>query len=1196
MKRDSNCKSAISHPGSHLLFWLCCVIAFFYPALALHAQEFRGTITGRVADPSGAVVPGALVTAVGPQQTYTAKTASDGNFTIPFVQPGTYTVSVEAAGFKKALEQGIMVDVASRVNLPVVLEVGTVTQSVSVSAQATVLNTADASGGTVISPTQVQNLPMNGREIYSLVSLTPGVKAPNVGNASNPLNESNGYSINGNWGNYNQFSLDGAPVSQQNGGGAGTWNFSPSVDAVEEFKVMTNTYDAQYGRSNGGYINTIVKNGTSQFHGTVYDYWRNSVLDANTYALSQAGRPRPFHNQHQFGGTLGGPVIGLHKGTFFFFSYEGWREATPNSVTTTTVTQDELPGADGSVNLSGYLAGTGRTAIYDPATTTCAVPGQDPCQDYTRQAFPNNTIPADRISAVGVSLLKLLPLANLPGYVNNYTVNAGGRNQYNQEIARVDHTFGAKTHLYGMLAYWSGTELLNGSGFPGAAGYGGSFDNTEETLTPIVDVTYTFTPNLFLDVRASYNRMYNMNYDGAEASGVTNTTPDSIGLDMPQLPTTSARLLPEITTSDGALPNFVGSITSPTIFETYDLEPSITQVIGPTTLHYGFEVSDYQDIANGVRDAAGAFSFGPGFTQQNPYVNNNDGSSIAGFLLGEPVSGGVEYNDPTYESYQDYAAYIQDDWKVNPRLALNLGVRYENELSPRDRWGRLQAGMCFTCTNPISSEMPAVALPNGVTFPSPILGGMEFQANRSPYQNTWGILEPKFGVSFQLRKNLVLRGGYGLSRALGFELGGTSTWDETTPYTESLNDNLTPTPYFSKGNPFPNGYEAPPGDSEGLASGDGSGMWADSWARKIPYTHQFSFGFEGQAQGGIVWDVEYVGARTLDLRAGYQRNHLTPAEFEEGHQDHAYLDQLIPNPFYGLPLIPSASYLGTQPEVPVSYMMVPYPQYNTSGGPQMYEWNTPWGYSNYNSLIAKATKRFSGAGLLAKGLSFTSDFTWSKLISATGLLNNGLLADNGPAYIIDGTDRPFMFNFAGVYHLPFGSGGMFAASAHGAAGALINNWDVDWIVNYQSGTPVNYPNTYLYNCGTYDIHSTVKSWGTYLNNSSPSCFAPFPEYTAVTQPNRTELIRNPTATQSQVAVQKQFAIGESRKLQFRAEAFNVTNTPIFNGPNTSSPNAPIEPVPGVSPEQPGGFSGYGTVGNSTTNSPREIQLSLKVLF
>jgi hypothetical protein len=702
---------------SRLLLWLCCTLIIFWPRPFLQAQEFRGIITGQVSDAGGAVVPNAIVVATSPQQTYRAMTTGKGDFTIPLVQPGQYSVSVEAAGFKKSEKSGVIVDVSEKLALTFTLDVGSIAETISVSADQTQVNTSDASGGSIIDQEQVQTLPLNGRQMYSLLSLTPGVKTPPTGNAASELNESNAYSINGQWGNYNQFALNGAPVSQQNGGSSGSWNISPSVDAVAEFKVMTNTYDAQYGRSSGGTVNTIIKSGSPQFHGTIYDFWRNTVLDANSYSNGQAGIPKPFHNQHQFGGTVGGPVI--RKSTLFFFSYEGWREATPNGVNTTTITPDLLPGADGSVNLTGYLAGTGKTAIYDPLTTRCTVPGQNPCSQYVRDPFPGNVIPANRISPIGLNLLKLLPLANQPGYTNNYKVSASGRNSYNQPIIRVDHNFSDATRVYGMFAYWAGSTSLNSSGFPGAAGYG-NINNTLSSVTPVIDVTHTFRPNLFADVRMSYNRASNLSPDGAQAAGqFTQVTPQSIGLSMPMLPTTTHSYLPEISTIDGALPSYVGNTVNPSIFETYDFAPSITQVLGSHNLHYGGELSWYHDVANGIRNANGSFKFGfantnnnanntansgnLNFTEQDPKVNHNDGSTIADMLLGYPGSGGVEYNDPTYESYKSYALFIQDDWKVNSRLALNLGLRFENEFSPTDRYGRLQAGMCLTCTNPINS-------------------------------------------------------------------------------------------------------------------------------------------------------------------------------------------------------------------------------------------------------------------------------------------------------------------------------------------------------------------------------------------------------------------------------------------------------------------------------------------------------------
>ncbi len=1204
MGRCELVRESLQQKRMHALLWLGCILALFFPTFSMHAQEFRGIITGQVTDSNGAVIPGATVVAAGPQQTYKTQSTAKGDFTIPFVQPGTYSITAEAQGFKKTEQQGVVIDVAAKVNVSLILTVGAVSETVTVSADASAINTADASGGTVITPEQVQSLPLNGRQMYSLMALTPGVKTPTLGSSTSELNQSNAYSINGQWGNYNQFSLNGAPVSQQNGGGAGTWNFSPSVDAVEEFKVMTNTYDAQYGRSSGGTVNTILKSGTSTFHGTVYDFWRNSVLDANKYDLGQAGVTKPFHNQHQFGGTVGGPVLGLgkSKSTFFFFSFEGWREAVPNSVTTTTVTPDMLPQSDGSVDLTSYLSQTGRKGIYDPLTTRCTVPDQNPCQQYVRDAFAGNIIPRERVNSIGVALLKLLPAPNRAGYTSNYVVSAPGHNQYNQPIVRIDHNFTDATRMYGMFAWWSGTQKKNTSGFPGVAARSDTYSTYQSSLTQVLDLTHTFRPNLFLDVRASYNRAYNTTPDGAQSAGEgQDVTPDSIGLTMPQLPTTTKKYLPEIHTDDGALPDFIGNVVNPSIFETYDFAPSMTHVLGRMNLHYGAEVSWYHDVANGVRRPNGGFNFGAGFTRHDPKLDNGDGSTIADMVLGYPSWGGVEYNDPTYESYKAYAFFIQDDWKISHKLALNIGLRYENELSPMDRWGRLQAGLCPTCTNPVNNEISSVTLPNGVPFASPIVGGLKFQKDRTPYENTWGILLPKFGASYSLTNHLVARGGWGLYRALGFELGGTSTWDTTTSYITSNDDNLTPSLGFANGNPFPNGYTTPPGDTKGLASGDGDGIWYDGWNRKIPYTHQFSFGFQGDLRGGIVWDVEYVGAHTEDLRAGSQKNHLTAEQFAQGHDAHAYLDQLAANPFYGAPSIPSTSFLGSRATVPVRILMAPFPQYayddGNGGAPEVWEWNTPWGYSNYHSLVAKVEKRFTGGGWLSNGLSFNAALTWSKVMAATELLNNGYLVDNGPSNIIDSSDRPILFSLAGVYKLPIGKGGMLARDAHGVLGAITNDWQLNWIVNDQSGTPVSFPNNYQYNCGNFNIKPSHKSWGSYLNNSNPECFSGNPEYTTITRKPRTLAVRSPWAEQSQVAVQKEFGLIERAKLQFRAESFNLTNTPIFNGPDTGNPNLPIVRNANIPESQPGAYSGYGTIGTSNIqNQPRQIQFSLKVLF
>lgn len=1187
------------------------VVLVLSSSLSMRAQEYRGTILGQVTDRSGAVIPKAVVTAVGPQQTYRTTTGANGGYTIPFVQLGVYSVMVEAQGFGKKTENDIHVDIAARIALNFKLQVGSASETVTVSTDIVGLNTEDASGGTVMDPEKVQNLPLNGRQVYTMLNLVPGVKntttayGPAGNSGTRGWDESNGYSINGQSGNYNQFSLNGAPVSQQGGGGAGTWNIAPNLDAVEEFKVMTNTYDASYGREAGGTVNTVLKSGTDKFHGTVFDFWRNSAMDANYYQNNQQGVTKPFHNQHQWGGTIGGPIF--HRKTFFFGSFEGWREVSPAPVLTTTFTGDELPNANGDIDLSGYVNSLGISGIYDPLTTRPCTTSDGPnCSGYTRDPFPNNIIPRDRVSQQGLNLAHVYPLANRNGYTSNYIGNNPSRYTYNQPIVRIDHNFSDATRFYGMFAWWSGKETRNTSGLPGAAATG-DINNYRSSLTQVLDLTHTFKPTLFADVRLSFNRAYDVDPNGSVAAGTAALDASALGLAMPQIPTTSHTYAPQISMNDSYFANAIGNTTSPTMYETYDLNPSVTEVLGHHNLHYGAEFMLFHDIPTGIGTPNGQFAFGPDFTQRDPFTNNNDGAAIADLLLGYPggqatssVAGSyVQDWESVYESYNYYAAFIQDDWKILPHLTLNVGLRWETESSPRERNNRLTAGFCNTCTNPISNQITAQTLPNGASLTYPLLGGVQFaSSNFSAYKNYFGTLLPKFGFSYLLDKGLVVRGGWGLSTALGIELGSQSTWEQDTQYTSSTDGYLTPTSYFNSGIPFPNGFTPPPGNSQGLASGVGDSISFDQRDRKIPRVQSYSFGFQGSGPLQSVWDLEYVGSYTTRLRQGTQLGGLTAEQLALGHANPNYLDQAVPNPFYGV--LPASTTLGSSPTMQAKVLMSPYPHFNGD----VYNYAVPNERTEYNSLIAKLEKRISGGGLLTHGLSFLGSFTWSKTMN-TALLNNygadtsgQAQVDSKPQWVISSTDRPWDFAFSGLYGLPLGRGGLIGANAGRFANALLGDWQLDWIFSNDGGNPVGFPNGYVYGCGSnYNIRPGTKNWSSYLANSTPECFANRPEYTAITARSRTIAVRTPWAQQTQVGLEKKFPISERVTFQFKAEAFNLTNTPIFGAPSTSSPNRAISRNNSVlDPNQPGAYSGYGTVGSTQQNFPRQIQLSGKIIF
>ena len=697
------------------------------------------------------------------------------------------------------------------------------------------------------------------------------------------------------------------------------------------------------------------------------------------------------------------------------------------------------------------------------------------------------------------------------------------------------------------------------------------------------------------DVRVSYNRYSNPAPNGTVAAGLSTLTPGDLGLTMPSIPTTSSNFAPQFTFADG-FSGVVGNTVSPSIFETYDIGPSITQTIRNHSLHYGGEFSLYHDVPGGIGQPNGNFTFGTGFTQKDYTKGNNDGSTIAEVLLGIPNGGGVQYQFAPYESYKYYGFFLQDNYKVSSKFAINAGIRWDEERSPIERNNRLLAGICLTCANPISGMINYPAgntLPNGAQIVNPILGAVQYASSSNPaYLNNTGFWQPKLGFSFVPSRDLVFHGGYTLSKAFGIELGGASPYSQTTNYNSSADSGLHPNNFFRNGNPFPSGAQAPPGNTLGALGLVGNGLSLDQQDRKIPIVQQWTFGMQTQLPLGVVFNLDYVGAHTYHQRASRQLDGLNPVDFAKGHANNSYLDQQVANPFYGV--LPQTSSLGQNPTIAARYLMVPYPQYDGN----LYVYTNASGYSNYHSMQAKAEKRLSSNAAMLGGLSLLGSFTWSKLMSATGYLNNNGagLVDANPYYGVDSGDRTWVVAFSGLYNLPFGRGARFFGSAGRPVDAVVGGWQFDFIVNDQGGTPIAFPNGYNYNCGAYQITSTRKTYTSYINNTNPGCFTSFGEYTAVTMQPVTTIIRTPYAPQEAFGLEKKFALTESVNFQLKAEAFNATNTPIFPGPSTSNPNTAITPTGKGLAGAPGSFSGYGTIGSTQQNFPRQFQLSGKILF
>ena len=377
---------------------LCSVLVLFAFGAGAFAQDFRATITGRVTDPSGRVIPGATVKLIRVETNETREVIAgdDGAYTIPYLNPGIYNVEASASGFQTLKHEGIALRVADKLNLPLQLKIGQMAETVTVVGQQEVIETASADRGLVFDPVKTQELPLNGRQTYMLMALTPGVIFTQEQFGSSGFSGTRGwdvnnsYRINGARTGQNLFLLNGAPISNN----SGTWQLAPNVEAVQEFKVMTNTYDASYGRFGGGVVNTTLRSGSNDWHGDVFEYWRNRIFDANSFQSNFTHQPRAFHNQHQFGGVLGGPI--RRDKDFIFMSFEGWQELVPFPALSST---PAMPLRDGKHFTDfGYK-------VYDPLTIHLCNPATEPCQGqtYIRNQFPNNEIPDSRISPVGRS-------------------------------------------------------------------------------------------------------------------------------------------------------------------------------------------------------------------------------------------------------------------------------------------------------------------------------------------------------------------------------------------------------------------------------------------------------------------------------------------------------------------------------------------------------------------------------------------------------------------------------------------------------------------------------------------------------------------------------------------------------------------------------------------------------------------------
>lgn len=1135
-----------------------CAMAFLLVFLSAGrgaAQEFRASITGQVADHSGSVIPGATVTAVDTAtgQTYSTKTDGQGGYSLLYLLPGVYKVTVIAHGFQSAVFNDVTLESAQQRGLNVTLNPGTVTQQVVVTAAGQLLDTVSASTGGVIDQTKVANMPSTGREVWDDVSLTPGIRTTATDPFDiTPRNNGNQYTVAGVPTDANAFYMNGAPVSDQ-----GKWYFVPEQDAVQEVQVSANPYDAQYGRTAGGAFNANVKAGSDRFHGTVYDYYGNEALNANYYSNDLFHLANGLNIRNTFGGTIGGPII--HDKTFFFGGYEGFRQNYP------------IPSVDSVPPMAwrtGNFQGSGYT-IYDPATTTCvATNSSGGCTQYGRQAFQNDMIPPGRLSAIGEAILALYPQPTAAGSVNNYAIHGARTFSYDQYVGRVDQTFTANTRLYGLFTAQKNGAANPGNGFTNVASTANVPTGFDYNI--ILGVTHIISNSMVLDLKASFGHTLSETLTGDTIQ--SNFQAGKLGLSMPANGSTSHQnLAPQITATDYT--QLFGNTDNGSADADADFAASLTQTIGHHTLHYGAEAMDVQAATVGIPGTPnGSFSFTPLFTQENPTKATPDqGNAIADILLGSPTSGSVTWNSNTFVTYHYYGLFAQDDYRFRPNLTLNLGLRWDVNKSPSERHNRMNGDFCLTCTNPYTQQ---INYSNNPSLQNPLLGGWTFAGvggvASAPYNVQWNDWQPRIGVSWSVARNTVVRGGFGIFYTWPYLDITSNGFSQTTSYIESLDGDLTPSNYFYNGTPYPSGAIQPSGSSGGLQTQAGQAISYDNTDRAIRKTQHWSFGVQHELPHGYLIDIEYIGSRTTGLPVSTSQDVISTQQQEACLQNLALCNTNVSNPFYGV--LPSNAALGASSTIPTWELQRTYPLFNG-----ITESEAPTGTSHYNSANVRVERQL-------KSLDFIFNYAYSNWMDRDSYLNNGAFIDSSLWSGLDPNDERHYIDGNVVYPLP-------TTHYKGVLGAALNNWLVDSTVMWGTGTPLPIPAANLTGAPGCTSYAPVggQTRAHWFNNNV-SCYQNLSQWQPRTTPLYIGYLRNRADFYWNPAFHKQFVLPrEGSYVEFRMEALNGANHPTFGAPNES-----LSAPPAYSASN--GWTGFGTLPSSQNNAPRAVIANLRVAF
>lgn len=1127
------------------------------------AQVITGTITGRVTDPSGSTVPGAEVKVSNTQTgvDHRSSTNDNGYYTVPALPPGDYQVTVRAAGFKQQTRSGLAIvsDQIARVDFT--MEIGQVTETVEVLDRAPILDSESGALGTTMDRQNIINLPLNARNPFRLGLLLPGVtEGRNFGDS---FNGSSRFSINGSRPMSLDVMIDGVSNATPGAFSRTFVAITPPPDSLQEFKIQTNANSAEFGRTGGGVLNMVMKSGTNKYQGALYEFLRNSSMDANTFFNNRNGRPLGSFKRNQFGGNAGGPI--WRNKAWFFASYEGLRQRDQNVRETVTVPTPQERAGDFSRSFQLVGNQCAAVQIFDPATTTAAGTG------FIRSPFPNNVIPASRQDPAGAKLVTFYPLPNVAGVpctsANNFYSSQSASYDTNQIDTKIDWAPTDKDRAFAGLS-WFG-NLRNQPNHYGTAGdTQGSYLVNEKipAKTARLDYTRVQTPTLLFNIRAGAVRWERENPP----------YPEGFKLSDAGLPASLQSLLSQPVSFPAVSAAGYSGLGNGVAFTyqagtSYSLRGTGTWIRQAHNVKFGSDFRIFQSHEYSGFNTSGNFSFARNFTQgPNPNTAaNNIGNGVASMLVGLG-SGSTQILPPLLTSNKYLSLFVQDQWKVTSRLSVEVGLRWDLETPRTERFNQLSF-WDYDAPSPLASRVPSV--PN-------LRGGLRFVGvdARHQFVTDRNNFAPRLSLAWQVHPKTVVRAGYGLfyTAFVGMAVGGAAGSNgflTTTSWVSSL-DGVTPLNYLS--NPYPQGLLLPAGNKNGLLTNVGQAITANrdgahDRGNRVGYMQQWNFSVQREVFG-IVVEGAYVGSKGTKLYDpnGWELNQIPVESYALGTQ----LQQQVANPFSGV--IPAQAQLGAR-TVARAQLLRPYPQFL---GIQNY-W--PAAVSSiYHGFQARVQKQFD------QGLSFLFSLTAGKLIDDVGPHQNAY--DRRLTRAISTEDQSQRWVLSTVYELPYGRGKRFGATAHPLLRGILGNWQMNGILTLASGYPLalTAPNPQAGITGQQVLRPNVNGDPKLSGDRSRAeKIARWFDTTVFSQPAAFTFgsagaslptVRGDWTKNLDYSVFKQFPISEARRVELRGELFNALNRVQFG-------------LPG----QAFGGGNFGVVG-SQSNTPRQVQLVLKLIW